>query len=259
MHIRGPKDRAPIASLEDWRTHASPRGGASQWAAKRSALELARAWCPEGAPPAVPGELSALLDSHPDLGGLVIGEVTPERKVRFDRLRGEPRNADLVMVGEGGAERVAVSVEAKADEPFDRTIGAVREAVERKKARGIASRGVVRIEKLLRALVPDMEQEATDVLRYQLFTAAAGALVFAREVGAARAVLVVHEFVSDPGSRKVRRNARDLDAFVAALARTPGATVDPGTMFGPIRVPGSDNIPLDIPLYIGKARRMVGS
>jgi hypothetical protein len=244
---------APIGSPDEWLQHAPPKGGASQWREGRSALELARAWCASAVPP----EVTQLLESHPDLCGTEIDQAYPEQRIRFDRLRGEPRNADLVTVGWRGGERVAISVEGKADEPFDRTVTAVRAAVDRKLARGEASRGNERVVGLLDALLPESARGGADSLRYQLLTAAAGALAYAFDQSADRAVLVVHEFVRDARSANVRRNAQDLDAFVAMVTGAPGAALLPGQIAGPIRVPGSDMIPGHIPLYIGKARRQI--
>lgn len=256
IQILHPRSGEPIRSEKDWLRLAGPRGGKAHWKEGHSAMALARAWCPAGGSPAVPAEIQALLDAHPDLRGTELTEVHPERRVRFDRLRGEPRNADLVMRGVRGAERVAVSVEAKAYEPFDRTVAAVRAAVKRKLATGKASGGLDRLDGLLAALLPEAAHAGADPLRYQLFAAVAGALAYAREEKAHRALLIVHELVRDPLSRAVRRNAADLDAFVTRLVGRDVALA-PGSLVGPVHVAGAEWIPASIPLYIGKAQRVL--
>lgn len=74
---------------------------------------------------------------------------------------------------------------------------------------------MTRVQQLAAALLPEPWDGAPPfgALGYQLL-AAAGALAFAREVDATRAVLVIHEFVPDAAeSPKHVRNAADLDAF----------------------------------------------
>jgi hypothetical protein len=109
-----------VRTVDQWHTLAPPKRP-DQWVDGRSALECARAWCRDGSP-AVPAELADLLASHRDTMGAVIRSVTPEQKVRFDESPGEPRNADIVAVAHHPAGAIAISIEAKADEPFDHLV-----------------------------------------------------------------------------------------------------------------------------------------
>jgi hypothetical protein len=59
-----------------------------------------------------------LLASHAATRGVRLIDGVPEARIFFDRLGGEPRNADLALREEGADGPVAVTVEAKADEPF---------------------------------------------------------------------------------------------------------------------------------------------
>ena len=79
----------------------------------------------EALAPTVPIELQQLLRTHPDIDGAVIFEAIPERKVRFDDIPGEPRNADLVCLAERANELIAISIEAKADETFGELVADV--------------------------------------------------------------------------------------------------------------------------------------
>ena len=51
--------------------------------------------------------------------------------MRFDGIRGEPRNTDLAIVGTSQSGKVAISIEAKADESFGRHIGGREESLRR--------------------------------------------------------------------------------------------------------------------------------
>jgi hypothetical protein len=253
-----------IRTLRDWETHAPPKKGQAHWVDGRSAKECARAWCggPDG--PALPGELRALLDSHEDTRGAEVEEVTPEHRVRFDDLRGEPRNADVVAIASHPAGRIAISIEAKADEAFDRPVGKVLAAAARKTEAEQRTNAATRVKQLVKSLLPPAaaagDPSVADGLRYQLLTGVAGTLAYAREVGASRAVFIVHEFASSAGdARKRKRNADDLDAFVAALTDGRVGSVPVGQIIGPLTVPGAPLFQEAVPLYIGKARRELAS
>ena len=114
-----------IYTVDDWFRLAPPARGVRQWRDGKSAKELAKAWCGRGSGPAVPIELQELLTTHPDTDGAVIFEATPERKVRFDKIPGEPRNADLVCLAERANELIAISIEAKAEETFGELVADV--------------------------------------------------------------------------------------------------------------------------------------
>jgi len=103
--------------VESWFEFAPPKEGLRQWVDLRSAKELAKAFFDTGAV-AVPLELAALLNSNAALGPIEILEAWPEHKIQLDSFRGETRNADLAALAHGPYGAVAVTVEARADEPF---------------------------------------------------------------------------------------------------------------------------------------------
>src|SRR4051794_34419258 len=136
---------------------------------------------------------------------------------------GDRRGADTVRCIQRPAQprparragEVIVSVEAKADETFGETIGEYRAAANARRERGEGTKAPERLEGLLAALVPP-GASAPDSLRYQLFSATAGALAEAQ--GARAAVVVIHEFVTpatSPAKRKA--NSADLRAFLMEL------------------------------------------
>jgi hypothetical protein len=117
FRIEGPRG-GEIRSLEDWFKHAPPKKREDHWWPGRSAMELARAWLDGDHGPSVPMEIAQLVDGHDSTRGfrptLAIAElVTP-----LDEFRGENRNHDLAVEGEGPSGRTLLAVEAKADEAF---------------------------------------------------------------------------------------------------------------------------------------------
>src|SRR5687768_14162807 len=119
MNVRIHKKSVLITNIGEWEQNAGPKLE-HQWAPGRSALECATAWCePDG--PVVPSEFAALFAGH-QFAGFEIECVQPEHCIRFDNLRGGPRNADLAIEATDRNGRIAITVEAKADEPFDGTL-----------------------------------------------------------------------------------------------------------------------------------------
>lgn len=246
------KDGVPISCVEDWKRIAPPKAD-YQWVAGRSAYELAHAWCSRGVP-AIPAELTTLFESRAETRGLVINEVVPELRVPFDAHGGEPRNADLALVGETPSSKVAVTIEAKADESFGATVAqTLADALERGIERP-RSRGVRRVEDLVRALLRPRSEGLPHVrdLRYQLLTAVAGTLAYAAMQDASVAVLIVHEFVTDKTSdTRHGENAIDYDRFLHRFAGTPISNDVHHSLLGPFFVP--DTSPFrGTPLLIGK-------
>jgi hypothetical protein len=251
--MRVEKNGTPITSLEDWRRLAPPKS-LDQWVEGRSAFELARAWCgPHG--PALPEELRVLFEASAATRGLTIETVHPEHRIPFDHHGGEPRNADLAFTGVLGSSCIAVTIEAKADEPFGATISETIAAALERAVENPRSQGVRRIEDLVRAILFPRRsgQRRIGDLRYQLLTATAGTLAYALSERAATAVIVVHEFVTTmTDDRLHERNADDFFAFLDRLGGGVALTPALGVLVGPFAVPGSPLFKSVPALYVGK-------
>lgn len=249
----------PINSFNDWAKLAPPKS-ADHWLDGRSAMELARAWCDDGGP-VVPDEVAMALRSHRDLAGLRITEMTPEAKIRFDRRRGEPRNADLAGIAGDGDGISVVHVEGKADETFGDPVAKVLAEGNARRDRGESTGAPERVADLLEALIAGGAGRASIAvgsLRYQLLTATAAVLADAERRRARKAVLVVHEFVTHRTNDTLHQaNAADLDTFVEAISRGAYLNLASGSAIGPIEVPGKPLLETAVPLYLVKAVRQV--
>ena len=158
------------------------------------------------------------------------------------------------MVGHTSSSKVAVTIEAKADEPFGATVAqTLADALER----GILnprSRGVRRVEDLVRGLLPSRTKGLPHlgVLRYQLLTAAAGTLAYAAMEGASLAVLIVHEFVTDKTSDKRHaKNAEDYNRFLHRFTGKAISNAAAHELVGPVALPDASPF-RGVPLLIGK-------
>lgn len=250
------KNGIEILSLEDWELRAGPKRH-DQWVDDRSAKEAARAWLGLNGSE-LPVEVQKTLNSHAAFASVQEWVAEPEAKLPFDNFPGEPRNSDLVVFAKDAFGQFLVAVEAKADEPFGETVpDALASAVERY-VQNSQSNGVTRIQQLAVALLgPRLNSEPSlKDIRYQLLTATAGALCKAEEQGLDRAVLLIHEFVTDKTSdEKHDANARDLNHFVARLSHGAVTSVQPEYLYGPFTVPGAPLLSTKVNLFVGKATR----
>lgn len=207
-----------IRSTEDWFGFGPPKGGEFQWRDGYSAKELANAWT-DGAGAVFPSEVAALLETHTRTSGFIPTHGEPEVVTRLDGFRGEGRNHDLVVEGRAPAgEGTLLAVEGKALETFGQVL-----TDEVTASLPTASKKPQRLNMLAQALlgvgVVDVITRKVDPglgsLRYQLFTAAVGAVIEAEQRGCARAVLVIHEFrPSSPNAEQhaaLAQNGSDLD------------------------------------------------
>jgi hypothetical protein len=249
------KNGAPITSLDDWHRLARPKD-ADQWKDHHSAKETARAWLAAG--PALPRDIHALVESHQDFGFPTSWHAEPDVQLKFDAFPDEPHHTDLFILVKDRHGPYVVAVEAMTDETFGKTIAQERTAAVRRKRLSGRSNGERRIEQLESAIFaarPD-ELALLGSLRFQLLTAAAGALRAAIDGHCDRAVLLVQEFVTaETKDAKRATNAADLDAFVVRLTSGTISKIAPPHLYGPIRVPGTplfDRVPQ---LYMGKVTR----
>jgi hypothetical protein len=189
-----------------------------------------RSWAGNGEP-AVPGELTELLNSHVGTRRIVILNGITEHETILPFSNRGPRSHDLALFGlqDGGA--VTVCVEAKADESFGGTV-----ATEVLKAKNRSVTNFPRLDWLTRSLLGIsafqddqllMLSEDVAELPYQLLSAIAGTLLEAKHRNARKAVFVVHEFRTDSTKdAKLATNAFALNDFLRCLLSANKAQLD---------------------------------
>jgi hypothetical protein len=234
------KDGQRLLSLEDWERHAGPKRE-TQWRDQYSAKEAARYWL-AAKQPALPADVAALVASHARFGPVTRWTAEPEVRMRFDRFRGEPRNADLVVTATDKAGEYLIAVEAKANESFGETVGDALASALDQKLLNPRSNATTRIERLVAALLgPRRKDEpALARIRYQLLTATAGALFASAKRQDDRVLVLVQEFLTGRTNEESRiRNGRDLDSFVERLSHGQIQHVESGRIHGPIAIADS--------------------
>lgn len=250
------KNGIALTSLSAWETYAGPKSS-NQWVDGRSAKEVARAWI-EGGGTNFPEEVSSALTSHKAFGLVQAWQAEPEAKLPFDNFAGEPRNSDLVIYAQDLHGPFLIAVEAKADEPFGETVAETLAAAVDRYLENNRSNGVARIEQLATALLGPRQTDDPPLkdVRYQLLTACAGTLCEAERCGYSRALMLIHEFVTNKTSDdKHIRNAADLGTFVRRLSHGSVTTVRSGGIYGPFAVPGAPLLSDRVALFVGKVSR----
>jgi hypothetical protein len=248
------KNNRPITGFEDWKEFAPPKA-AHHWAAGRSAREFASLWCRQGKP-SMPVVLREVFESMEGAREIEFEVGRPEHRIRFDNRRGEPRNADMAFVYRAGVVRVAVTIEAKADESFGQTVAQTFAAAAKRAALNDRSGGIDRVHDLIAALFSPRTAKNSEIsgLRYQLLTAVAGTIAYAKTEGASKAVLVVHEFKTTATEDGLHtRNANDLDRFLNSLASKRATEPTMAAVWGSFKISGAPLFADVPPLYIAKA------
>jgi hypothetical protein len=252
-----------ITTVEEWRVHGKPFGGDGQWCDSYSAKEVAKAWLRDGQP-AVPAEFSSLFASHELTRELRVATAVPELVTPLRVTRGGGRHHDLVLLGQAPGQTVLVGVEAKTDEPLDDLLWVrIAHVWEQELRKGKATAQVERLQRLCEGIFrrpllsldpaghvvadPDLAS-----LPYQIFSGVAGTLIEAEQRGAALAVFVVHAFSSpNYNQQALTDNEAGVRSFVAPLLAEVGALMpEPGFLGGPLKLPGSAQIPR-LPLLVG--------
>ena len=237
-----------LSGVDDWGQHAPPAEGAASWQAGQAEYELARAFFPEGGAAQVPPELAALLASSAALGGVNLQQGIPGYQVKLDGQPGGALRCDLLALGRGREGRSAVVVEAWSEGGFGPLV------VDQIKRSRPGSQWVKRMDRLGEALLGRRAAELGG-LRGGLLQRVGAALRAAEGEKAAVAVVVFYEFRAKGGRGQQRGgNLADLDALSGALG---GGALKEGVLAGPFRVPGGHDIPASVPLFLGKALRLL--
>jgi hypothetical protein len=242
------RDGERITDLKDWKKLALPRRG--RWKGT-TPYEFADSWLTGGGP----GALRLVLDGAEATSGFEIEQGTAAAKTRFDEFGG-PSHQDLLLVGEARGGRTVVAVEGRIDEGFGPTLQGYKREFTRKVAQKQNTKAPERLRSLTTSLAGwEVADNASRLrLRYQLFTATAGALAAAVDAEADQAVFCLHELRRDSADQEAQaRNEGDLRDFLHVVFGVHAKADADSWLVGPMHAqPRSDRIPSTIPLYIAK-------
>lgn len=239
--------------MEEWKEIGKP-AAESHWVRGRSAYELAADWIRGDAV----DRTVELLRSRPEFEGLELIDGVAEKKTPFDSNPRGPRNHDLLVSGRSTEGTVVIGVEGKADEPFDLPLWLWRQRRVAERPNSDAPRRLDALTSLFFGSVidEDRDQPSLGCLGYQLLSALAGTLADAQAEDAVRAVLLIHEFVTDKtDDARHARNAKALEDFLARIGGTELGRTEVGDdwVTGPVMIHGDGTyMPSAVPVSVAK-------
>ena len=199
-----------IDSVEKWEQIAPPFGRDKQWEDGRSAKELAKYIV--GANGNVPKEIEDVIPD--DLLGDKGFSWAPEYVTCFDKKEfgtGNGRNHDLIMYN----DNLFIGIEAKTDEPFDKTLGAW---LTSGKSEGSTENRKKRLNAMCnRILGRDYDPEKDKDLRYQLFSAITGIIIEAEKRSLENAMFIIITFKvkgNKYNENRIKQNKENLKQFL---------------------------------------------
>ncbi len=237
----------PITTLKEWELAFYTSYKAHQWKQKdRSAYQTAIHWLLT-----IPVEFNELIKNL----NIKINVISPEHITPLDDFKGNSRNHDLCLLGKNTKnEPIIICIESKVDEPFGKEIGLYYQEIQDKKAKNLPSNADSRIDSLCEVFFKSPNSKRVRFIKYQLLTAIAGTIAEAEINKVKTAYFFVQTFLSNNmDSKKHRQNQRDLDYLIKILSNNKVGILHSGEIVGPFNaLNGSNNIPKEIDLYIGK-------
>ncbi len=174
----------PTAGPSDWRRLLAD--SQKQWRPEKSAFEAAVSWeAARRSARGLPPEVAAVLDSEPEFHGASLLLGLPEHQVELPG-GGHASQTDFWALISTPQGVVSTAVEAKAGEPFDKT---VREWLADAPAKSGKQQ---RLDDLCTTL--DIKQTAAMDCRYQLFHRSIAAILEARRFRVGTALLLIQAF-----------------------------------------------------------------
>ncbi len=197
-----------IATIDEWKDKCPPQGKDKQWQDFRSAKENAKYWLENHYT-----ETSLYKNLINVLGNEIEFEkAAPEYELKFDNY-GKGRQTDLLIIGNYNNTKIAIGVEAKADEPYDKYIyeKIISSALEiQKNAKSNQLNRIFEIKNKFRFIENEFY-----FLRYQLAVAILGLTNYAIENDIDLIVLYTLIFSSSKTSKnKEKTNQEDLSRFI---------------------------------------------
>ncbi len=245
-------DGKEILKWNDWARPAEP---IKHWRSGRSAMELARSWftCSEIK---IPEEFVSLLNSHELTRDLKIISGTPELKIPLPGSDSGDRQQDLVLRGKVDQKKITISVEAKADEPFDNKLTANYYSQKFGTKSKVPERILALSEIVFRDKLEMKPKLPSKIGRhpYQLLTGFAGTVLQAVKDESEFGIFVIHEFHTDRTKKeKIKVNDKAYNNFIRDLFNDKKKETNTGQLYGPIPSSFAAQNIVDYPILIGKA------
>jgi hypothetical protein len=227
-----------ILSIEEWLKECPPKNIDSHWEPKRSAMEMAKFWTN------IEKQSDFLDFMSKNESNIAFDYAIPELANKFDDYR-SPRKTDLCVFGNQEGEKIFISIEGKADEPFGTYVKNIKGSDKSK------SKKFDRINALNKRFGSN---DNFLNLRYQLTYWFASAIDEAIRNEINKVYLIVQVFESDETEeKKIEKNEKDLNNFINFISKSKIDKVERNEIIGQF----NNEFTKNLDLYIGKYHIML--
>ncbi len=200
-----------VHSTKEWEVLCPPLGQSDQWVDYRSAKELAKSVFDTGTFSKVVNEV--LSDMNIPLPSEMYG--VPEKPTTLPWGQSGKRKHDLWLYNK--QSNIAVSIEAKTDESFDRKLSQKKATSKKKNSDGGFNMNA-RLDGILDYIYQGKPPRYNGDLHYQLLSATAGAILEAKSKCISRVAVIFLVFKSNMLSkRKLNTNEKAWELFCDSL------------------------------------------
>lgn len=210
-----------ITSLSTWKDAFIEVDNPMHWKLGRSAYSLASHFtCPSINDSKGINVLSKYL-GYIGFDKVLYDYAEIEHESRFDTFRGNGRIQDLMIWARNENQPIAICIEAKVDESFDKNIPDAYEEREKYSSNRPNSKALERLKNICRYFYKDTSIDSLEHIRYQLLYYLAGSITEAKKINgiAFMPVIVYHTDSFDKEKGKI--NLEDYKIFIKSLNFSP--------------------------------------
>ncbi|WP_418511457.1 DUF6946 family protein [Corallibacter sp.] len=225
-----------IKNIFEWYAKAGPKDKETQWKVDHSALEFAKLVLDETFEDDIKYNILNKISSNQN-----ILLAIPEQITKLDDFRGGQRNHDLTLYSENENEKIAICIEAKVNEDFDKTIKKKWEEGNKLKS-NIQNR----IKNILYSIWQTTDIEKFNDLKYQLITGLYGTIKYAEQLNIKKCVFCIYQIEID-GNTKIIKNENEIQKLLDFFNIQDN--IENNNLYGPFK---TDN---NIEFYISYLKR----
>ena len=140
-----------------------------------------------------------------------------EHESRFDTFRGNGRIQDLMIWAKDGNHHIAICIEAKVDESFDKNVPDAYTEREKISFKRPNSNALERLKNICRYFYKDTPIDSLKDIRYQLLYYLAGSITEAKKINGIAFMPVIVYHTDSYNKQNGDNNKKDYETFIKSL------------------------------------------